>query len=58
MAKWLNSDLFFRKGSFDGEELSEVAIEDPDYLQNLLDGDFGLDAEDREAIEEALGAAA
>lgn len=55
MSKWLDSNNLFRIGQFKGEELDEVAAEDPGYLRGLLDGDYSLDAEDRAAIEAALG---
>jgi hypothetical protein len=54
MSKWLDAEGTFRKGRFDGEALEEVVVEDPGYLEWLLEHDFDLDADDRAAIEDAL----
>ena len=54
MSLYVNEDQELLKGTYEGEPLSLVADEDPEYLQWLLEeGD--IDAEDREAIQTALG---
>lgn len=42
---------------WDGEDLAEVAVEDPGFLRHMLE-EYPLDSEDREKLEAALNAVA
>ena len=53
MGNWLDEDGRLKKGYFKEEDLGLVCSEDPKYLEWLLTLD-GLEAEERELIEEAL----
>ena len=54
MSRYVDEDENLLKGTYEGEPVSLVADEDPEYLQWLREeGD--IDAEDREVIETALG---
>jgi hypothetical protein len=51
--RYINSLENITKGKFQGENLYEVAEEEPSYLYNLLKN--SLEVEDRELICGALG---
>jgi hypothetical protein len=55
MARYINRDTEdFVKGTYQGENVFDVAEEDAAYLNNLLEN-FSLDADDKELIMKALG---
>jgi hypothetical protein len=54
MSRLFNSDDIFQKGPYKEESLYDVADEDSEYLQELLNGD-DLAWEDRSSIMGALG---
>jgi hypothetical protein len=54
MARYLNDLDNFVKGTYRGENVFDVAEEDTEYLNNLLEN-FSVDAQDREVINKALG---
>jgi len=54
MSKYVDENENLTKGTYKGEAVSDVADEDSEYLQWLLEeGD--IDAEDRDLIENHLG---
>ena len=52
MARYLNDLDNFVKGTYRGENVFDVAEEDTEYLNNLLEN-FSVDAQDREVINKA-----
>ena len=52
--RYLNELEEFVKGTYRGENIFDVAEEDPNYLQHLLDN-CSIDADDTELINSALG---
>jgi hypothetical protein len=51
MGKWVNTvQETMIMGRYSGEPLDEIAIEDPAYLQSLLEKDT-LEEEERETIQ-------
>lgn len=58
MGAILDEDNNFISGRFEGETLEDVADAEPEYLHHLLTSDeVYIDAEERAAIEQALGIA-
>jgi hypothetical protein len=52
--RYLDSLDNFTKGTFKGDNVFDVAEEDPGYIANLLDN-FTIEAQDREMMSKAIG---
>lgn len=55
MSKWLDENNYFKRGRYRGEDLHDVADEDPGYLRWLLKEADGIEADEREIIEAVAG---
>ena len=54
MSQYINQEEVFIKGTYKEDAIADVADEDPEYLQRLLEEGV-IDAEDRKIIQATLG---
>lgn len=54
MSQYINQEEVFIKGTYKEDAIADVADEDPEYLQWLLEEGV-IDAEDRKIIQATLG---